>query len=257
MDLVGVSETEKRYWSISKEVKKLQKEDHRKKQLSILEGELDQLVQNNHPLLAYYKELLDQHRKEEINVANQSCETSKEEAAKAFDKMCEYIDNDFLKVSESVFGTFMEVLNERKKVLDRDKEHGSITSFNRKDQFKNAKDTSLPYTKMLFNPEESPEETLEKLIANKKKPLGRPGEKLKQSEIDQDINLIRAYVQYRPEKSKRTHKRQRREVRVERDEIYSDEDLPRNEEVTRTNRPRRRARRQEVKEVYSDEFSDE
>eukprot|EP00835_Amoeboradix_gromovi_P003261 NODE_208_length_14728_cov_0.400164.p8 type:complete len:259 gc:universal NODE_208_length_14728_cov_0.400164:11439-10663(-) len=253
---LGIKDSEKRYWQVSDEVKKLRKEDHHQKELKVLEEELNLLAQNKHTLLAYYEELLNQHRNEEIKELEEYYESVKSEAIDSHEQMNSLIHSDFIKLSESIFGTFMEVLNERKRVLDKDKDQNTVTSFNRKDQSRNSKDTTLPYTKMLLNSAESPEEILEKLSMHKKKALSKPGERMKQIEIDQDINLIRQHVQYKPEKSRRGYKRQRRE-RVEKEDVYSEDELPRNDEFSRTNRPRRRARRQEVKDVYSDELSDE
>ena len=257
---LGINDAEKKYWHVYDEVKKLRSDNYQKRQLGVLEGEMEQLAQNNHPLLAYYKELLDQNRNESINQAEEQFAQVKKEANASEEQMTEFLKQEFIKVTESIFGTFMEVLNERKKVLERDRETGNATSFNRKEQGKNSKDISMPYTKMLLNENETPAQILEKISANRKKTLSRPGDRLKQSEIDQDINLVRLHVQYRPEKSRRANKRQKRErePRIEREDIYSEDDLARNDtDGSRTNRPRRRARRVEVKETYSDEFSDD
>eukprot|EP00834_Sanchytrium_tribonematis_P000201 NODE_4_length_77007_cov_1.156642.p41 type:complete len:266 gc:universal NODE_4_length_77007_cov_1.156642:63129-62332(-) len=258
---IGISDAEKRYWHISEEVKKLKHEDPHKKQIRMLEKELEQITQKQHPLLQYYEKLLDKNRIDQIRESEETFKNISEEAVKTATNMKDYIEADFIRISDSIFGNFMEVLNERKKIIETDRNQNSVTSFGRKDPGKISNDTNMPYSKMILNDSETPEEILERLANSKKKPLGRPGEKLKPSEVDYDINIMRNHVTYKPEKPKRTNKRPRRERIVEREDIYSDDEVTRpvDDESRRgnTNRPRRRARRQEFRENYSDEFSDE
>ncbi len=254
----GINEAEKRYWKIHESVKQLKSENNIKNQIKVLEEELDSLVQNKHPLLAYYQEILEQNRQDMISDANVHFQSVSNDSDLAFAHMTDHIESEFLKLSESVFSSYMDVLNERKKGLDRDKEQSTATSFNRRDQSKNIKDPSIPYTKLLLNDIDKPEDVLEKLNITKRKLLTtRPGEKLKQSEIDNDINLIRLHVHYRPEKYKKQQKRQRRE-RIEKEEFLSDDDRNEEDGIGRK-RPKRRARRAaDTKEVaYSDDLSDE